>query len=104
MLFTLDIGTIDFRFSSLLKSNSAFNKTEWVTHFRYEHHLESLLLEEPLLVFLALIVAVDDLQEEAGQGDQLAVWSRKEALQEAVTRLIEQNKDGQWIFHLEQKI
>ena len=41
---------------------------------------DKVLLEEALLVFLALIVAVDDLQEKAGQCDQLAVWSRKEAL------------------------
>lgn len=60
------------------------------------------LLEEPLLVLLALIAAVDDLQEEAGQCDQLAVRSRKEALQEAVTGLVEQNEDGQRILHLEQ--
>lgn len=51
-------------------------------------------------MLLALIVAIDDLQEEAGQCDQLGVWSRKEALQEAVTRLIKQNEDGQRIFHL----
>lgn len=53
-------------------------------------------------MLLALVVAIDDLQEEAGQCDQLAVWSRKEALQEAVTGLIEQDKDGKWILHLEQ--
>lgn len=53
-------------------------------------------------MLLALIVAVDDLQEEAGQSDQLAVGSRKEALKEAVTRLVEQDEDGQRILHLEQ--
>ena len=53
-----------------------------------------------MLVLLALVAAVDDLQEEAGQGDELAVWSRKEALQEAVTGLVEQDEDGQRIVHL----
>lgn len=53
-------------------------------------------------MLLALIAAVDDLQEEAGQGDQFAVWGRKEAFQEAVTGLVEQNEDGQRILHLEQ--
>lgn len=52
-------------------------------------------------MLLALIVAIDDLQEEAGQCDQLAVWSRKEAFQEAVTGLVEQYEDGQRILHLE---
>lgn len=51
-------------------------------------------------MLLALIVAVDDLQEEAGQRDQFAVWSREKAFQEAVTGLIEQNEDGQRILHL----
>ncbi len=45
-------------------------------------------------MLLALIIAVDDLQEEAGQSDQLAVWSREETFQEAVTGLVEQNEDG----------
>lgn len=54
-------------------------------------------------MLLALIVAVDDLQEEAGERDQFAVWSRKEAFQEAVTGLVEKNEDGQRILHLEQK-
>lgn len=53
-------------------------------------------------MLLALIAAVDDLQEEAGQCDELAVWSRKEALQEAVTGLVKQNEDGQRIVHLGQ--
>lgn len=60
------------------------------------------LLEEPLLMLLALIVAIDDLQEEAGQCDQLGVWSGEEAFQEAVTGLVEQNEDSQGIFHLGQ--
>lgn len=51
-------------------------------------------------MLLALVVAVDDLQEEAGQGDQFAVCSREETFEEAVTGLVEQNEDGQWIFHL----
>lgn len=59
------------------------------------------LLEEPLLVLLALVAAVYDLQEEAGQSDQLGVGSRKEALQEAVTGLVEQNEDGERVLHLE---
>jgi len=53
-------------------------------------------------VLLALIASVDDLQEEAGQCDQLAVRSGKEALQEAVAGLVEQNEDGQRVLHLEQ--
>lgn len=51
-------------------------------------------------MLLALIAAIDDLQEEAGQCDQLAVWSRKKAFQEAVTGLVEKNEDGQRILHL----
>lgn len=54
-------------------------------------------------MLLALIAAIDDLQEEAGQRDQFAVWSRKEPFQEAVTGLVEKNEDGQRILHLEQK-
>lgn len=61
-----------------------------------------LLLEEPLLVLLTLIVAIDDLQEEAGQCDQLVVWSREEALEKAVPGLVKQDKDGQRILHLKQ--
>lgn len=53
-------------------------------------------------MLLALIVSIDDLQEEAGQSDQFAVWSRKEAFQEAVTGLVEQNEDGQRVLHLKQ--
>lgn len=53
-------------------------------------------------MLLALVVSVDDLQEEAGQRDQFAVWSRKEAFQEAVTGLVEKNEDGQRIVHLKQ--
>ena len=53
-----------------------------------------------MLVLLALIVAIDDLQEKAGQCDQLGGGSRKEALLEAVTRLIKQDEDGQRILHL----
>lgn len=53
-------------------------------------------------MLLALVVSVDDLQEEAGQRDQFAVWSRKEAFQEAVTGLVEKNEDGQRIIHLKQ--
>lgn len=45
-------------------------------------------------MLLALIVAIDDLQQEAGQRDQLAVWSREETFQEAVTSLVEENEDG----------
>ena len=63
-----------------------------------------LLLEEALLVLFALVVAVDDLQEEAGQSDQLAVLSGEEALQEAVTSLVEEDEDGQRILHLEQHV
>lgn len=51
-------------------------------------------------MLLALVVAVDDLQEEAGQRDEFAVCSREETFEEAVTGLIEQNEDGQRIFHL----
>lgn len=54
-------------------------------------------------MLLALIVAIDDLQEEAGQRDQFAVWSRKEAFQEAVTGLIKKNEDGQRVVGLEQQ-
>lgn len=61
-----------------------------------------LLLEEPLLVLLTLIVAIDDLQEEAGQCDQLVVWSREEAFEKAVPGLVKQDKDGQGILHLKQ--
>lgn len=53
-------------------------------------------------MLLAFIVAVDDLQEEAGERDQFAVWSRKEAFQQAVTGLIKKNEDGQRILHLGQ--
>lgn len=51
-------------------------------------------------MLLALIVAIDDLQEEAGQCDQFAVRSREETFQEAVTGLVEENEDGQRILHL----
>lgn len=51
-------------------------------------------------MLLALIVSIDDLQEEAGQSDQFAVWSRKEAFQEAVTGLVEKNENGQRVLHL----
>lgn len=54
-------------------------------------------------MLLALVVAVDDLQEEAGQCDQFAVCSREETFEEAVTGLVEQNEDGQRILHLETK-
>lgn len=53
-------------------------------------------------MLLAFIVAIDDLQEEAGERDQFAVWSRKEAFQQAVTGLIKKNEDGQRILHLGQ--
>ena len=62
-----------------------------------------LLLEEALLVLLALVVAVDDLQQEAGQGDQLAVRGGEHALEQRVAGLVEQDQDGQWILHLRQK-
>lgn len=52
-------------------------------------------------MLLALIVAVDDLQEEAGERDELAVWSREEALQQAVAGLVKQNENGQGVLHLE---
>lgn len=52
-------------------------------------------------MLLALIVAINDLQKEASQCDQLAVWSGKEAFQEAVTSLVKQNEDGQRILYLE---
>lgn len=58
------------------------------------------LLEEALFVLLALVVAVDDLQEQAGQRDELAVWRRVEALQEAVPGLVKQDEDGQRVLHL----
>lgn len=51
-------------------------------------------------MLLALVVAIDDLQEEAGQCDQFAVCSREETFQEAVTGLVEENEDGQRILHL----
>lgn len=51
-------------------------------------------------MLLALVVAVDDLQEEAGQRDQFAVCRREEAFEEAVTGLVEQDEDGQRILHL----
>lgn len=54
-------------------------------------------------MLLALVVAVDDLQEEAGQCDQFAVRGREETFKEAVTGLVEQNEDGQRILHLERK-
>lgn len=60
----------------------------------------SVLLQEALLVLLALVVAVDDLQEEAGQRDQFAVGSREETFEEAVAGLVKQNEDGQRILHL----
>lgn len=42
-------------------------------------------------MLFALIAAIDDLQKEAGQRDQLAVWSRKVAFQQAVTGFIKKN-------------
>lgn len=54
-------------------------------------------------MFLALVVSVDDLQEEAGQCDQFAVCSREETFQEAVPGLVEQNEYGQRILHLQTK-
>lgn len=63
-------------------------------------NMKTVLLEEALLVLLALIAAVDDLQKEAGQGYQLTVRSRKVALQQAVTGLVKQDEDGERIFHL----
>lgn len=55
-------------------------------------------------MLLALIVAVDDLQEEAGQSDQFAVRSREEALQEAVTGFVKQDENGKRIVHLTQNV
>ena len=62
-----------------------------------------LLLEEALLVLLALVVAVDDLQQKAGQGDQLAVRGGEHALEQGVAGLVEQDQDGQRVLHLRQK-
>lgn len=53
-------------------------------------------------MFLALVVAIYDLQQEAGECDQFTVRSGEETLQEAVTSLIKQDEDGQRILHLEQ--
>lgn len=61
------------------------------------------LLEEPLFVLLALIAAIDDLQEKAGQSDEFTVRGWEEALQEAVPGFIEEDEDGQRIIHLENK-
>lgn len=95
MVFTLSF----FRFFyALQKQNSEQN----CSYLNLVMIRNCVLLKEPLLVLLALIVAVDDLQEEAGQCDQLGVWSGKEAFQEAVTGLVEQNEDSQRIFHLGQ--
>lgn len=63
-------------------------------------NVTQVLLKKALFVLLALIVAIDDLQEEAGQRDQFAVRCWKEALQEAVTGLVEQDEDRQRILHL----
>lgn len=51
-------------------------------------------------MLLALVVAIYDLQEEAGQCDQFAVCSREETFQEAVTGLVKEDEDGQRILHL----
>lgn len=53
-------------------------------------------------MLLALVVAVDDLQEEAGQRDQLTVRGGEEALQQEVASLVEQDQDGQRVLDLEQ--
>lgn len=123
MLFTFDIGTMDFRFSSLLENKqrkAAFTTRSTIFTLkpaiplikRFIHHIiavfisalrsfeNSFVLEESLLVLLALVVAVDDLQEEAGESDELGVRRGKEALEEAVTGLVEQDEDGQRILHL----
>lgn len=55
-------------------------------------------------MLLALIVSIDDLQQQAGQGDQLAVWGGEEALEEAVSGLIKQDQDGQGVLNLGEKI
>lgn len=55
-------------------------------------------------MLLALIVSVDDLQQQAGQGDQLTVRGGEEALEEAVSGLIKQDQDGQGVLNLEEKI
>lgn len=76
LFFTLEIGTIDFRFSSLLEineKNSCFihhESTAVNSALRKcgaeREQRTNVLLEEALLMLLALVVAVDDLQEEAG--------------------------------------
>lgn len=76
LLFTLEMGTIDFRFSSLSEIKekiAAFlhhkqTAVNSVLHKRRSEHKERVhvLLEEALLMLLALVVAVDNLQEEAG--------------------------------------
>lgn len=55
-------------------------------------------------MFLALVVAIDDLQEQAGQGDELAVRRGEEAFEETVARLVKQDQDGQRILHLGQTV
>lgn len=62
---------------------------------------KKILLEEALLVLFAFIVAVDNLQKEAGQCDEFAVWSRIKPFQKAVTSFIKQDEDGQWILNLD---
>ena len=54
-------------------------------------------------MLLALVVAVDDLQQKAGQGDQLAVRGGEHALEQGVAGLVEQDQDGQRVLHLRQK-
>ncbi|KAJ8000254.1 hypothetical protein DPEC_G00202930 [Dallia pectoralis] len=45
-------------------------------------------------------LSVDDLQEQAGQGDQLGVWGGVEALEETVSGLVKQDQDGQGVLDL----